>query len=132
MPIAWLLASLLVISAAAPWSCAEPQYAVQPPEPGEATPEPVPSQAPPAEPVEPPELEPPAAPDDPEVPTPDPSAPCCYTNPSYSGTCEVAPTGDETCASILEYLNHPNSTGKLYCAATEIRGGWKPAACAGS
>ena len=63
------------------------------------------------------------------MPTPDPSAPCCYTNPQWSGVCEVRPSGDETCASILEYLNHPRSVGKTYCNATDIRGGWKPVAC---
>jgi hypothetical protein len=126
MPAGWLLASFLVVSAAAvPWSCAGP--AAQQPPPDQATPEPVPTEAPPVEPIDPPVLEPPA--DDPGVPTPDASAPCCFTNPYYSGVCEVAPKGDETCASILEYLNHPNSTGKLYCNATEIRGGWKFATC---
>jgi hypothetical protein len=31
--------------------------------------------------------------------------------------------------SILEYLNHPTSQGKGYCANTTIRGGWKSADC---
>ena len=62
-------------------------------------------------------------------PTPDPSAPCCYTNPSWAGVCEVRPTGDETCASILDYLNHPRSVGKTYCNNTDIRGGWEPVVC---
>ena len=127
MPMAWLIAGFLVLSAA-PWSCAAP--AAQPPEPGQATPEPVPSEAPPAEPVDPPELEPAPVPEDPEdVPTPDASAPCCFTNPSWTGVCEVVPTGDETCASVLEYLNNPMSSGKLYCGGTDVRGGRKPAPC---
>jgi hypothetical protein len=41
----------------------------------------------------------------------------------------VRPAGEETCASILEYLNNPRSVGKTYCNATDVRGGWKPAAC---
>jgi hypothetical protein len=54
---------------------------------------------------------------------------CCFTNPSYSGTCEVVPGKDETCSSILDYLNNPMSQGKAYCSNTTIRGGWKSAAC---
>jgi hypothetical protein len=127
MPTTWLLAVFLVLAAAAPRSCAAP--AAQPPAPDEATPEAVPTEAPPGEPVDPPELEPPSPPADTDVPTPDPSAPCCYTNAQWSGVCEVRPAGDETCASILEYLNNPRSVGKTYCNATDIRGGWKPAAC---
>jgi hypothetical protein len=126
MPAGWLLASLLVVSAAAaPWSCAGP--AAQQPPPDQATPEPVPTEAPPVEPIDPPVLEPPL-PDDP-VPTPDPSAPCCFTNPSWTGVCEVVPTGDETCASILDYLNDQRSAGKTYCNHTDLRGGWKPVQC---
>jgi hypothetical protein len=105
--------------------------AAQPPAPDQPTPEPVPTEAPPpGEPVDPPELEPPVEPGDPGgVPTPDPSAPCCYTNAAYAGVCEVRPMGEETCASILEYLNNPRSAGKLYCNATEIRGGWELVVC---
>jgi hypothetical protein len=54
---------------------------------------------------------------------------CCFTNPSYAGTCVVQPAQGETCVSILEYLNHPTSQGKGYCANTTIRGGWKSADC---
>ena len=54
---------------------------------------------------------------------------CCFTNPRYVGTCEVEPTKDETCASILEYLNNPQSQGKGYCGSTTVRGGWKQAPC---
>lgn len=56
-------------------------------------------------------------------------APCCFTNPRYAGTCEVIPEDDETCASILEYLNTQNSVGKSYCGNTIIRGGWEVAEC---
>jgi len=56
-------------------------------------------------------------------------APCCFTNQRYSGVCEVVPEGDETCSSILAYLNNPMSTGKLYCGATDIRGEWKLVSC---
>ncbi len=53
--------------------------------------------------------------------------PCHFTNPSYAGVCTVQPKGDETCKSILAYLNQPNSTGKTYCNDTILRGGWKKA-----
>ena len=55
--------------------------------------------------------------------------PCCFTNLRYAGTCQVVPAKDETCPSILEYLNHLNSAGKAYCGATDIRGGWEQATC---
>jgi hypothetical protein len=55
--------------------------------------------------------------------------PCCFANQRYSGVCQVAPAEDETCASILTYLNTPNSTGKGYCAGTDIRGGWAQVDC---
>ena len=28
---------------------------------------------------------------------------CCYSNPRYSGQCEVTPGADEKCAEILTY-----------------------------
>jgi len=55
--------------------------------------------------------------------------PCCFTNQRYSGVCQVVPGQDETCGSILSYLNTPNSTGKGYCAGTDIRGGWTQVDC---
>jgi hypothetical protein len=60
---------------------------------------------------------------------PPPPEKCCFTNPAYSGTCEVVPGKDETCSSILDYLNNPMSQGKGYCSNTTIRSGWKSAAC---
>ncbi|HXK11610.1 MAG TPA: hypothetical protein VMT70_18340 [Vicinamibacteria bacterium] len=54
---------------------------------------------------------------------------CCFTNPRYVGTCEIAPTKDESCASILQYLNNPQSQGKGYCGGTSVRGGWKQVPC---
>jgi hypothetical protein len=54
---------------------------------------------------------------------------CCFTNPRYVGTCEVAPGADETCDSILAYLNNPQSQGRTYCGNTSIRGDWQPASC---
>jgi hypothetical protein len=121
----WLLASFLILPQPAR-ACAEAPAkigAVQPPESGEPTPEP-------GEPVDPPVLEePPDAPDDPALPTPDPAAPCCFDHPRYSGTCVVTPVGDETCASILDYLNDQRSAGKTYCNHTDLRGGWKPVQC---
>jgi len=59
----------------------------------------------------------------------DPARPCCYTNPRYSGVCSVAPGEGESCASILDYLNNPNSQGKSYCGNTNIRGGWATKKC---
>jgi hypothetical protein len=54
---------------------------------------------------------------------------CCFTNPYYAGVCEVRPARDETCASILAYLNNPNDAGKNYCGNTQVRGGWTQARC---
>jgi hypothetical protein len=54
---------------------------------------------------------------------------CCFTNARYVGTCEVEPSKDETCATILQYLNNPQSQGKTYCNATSVRGGWKQVPC---
>ena len=60
------------------------------------------------------------------------AATCCFTNPRYEGICTVQPAGEETCDSILAYLNNPNSAGKSYCGGTAIRGGWKPVKCPAS
>jgi hypothetical protein len=67
--------------------------------------------------------------------TPSPAAsaaagPCCYNNPQQAGGCSVQPGGGETCASILAFLNNPQSQGKSYCGNTSIRGGWKIVKCA--
>jgi len=56
-------------------------------------------------------------------------APCCFVNPSYAGVCVVHPTKDETCASVLAYLNNPQSTGKSYCNSTATRGNWRQVVC---
>jgi hypothetical protein len=58
-----------------------------------------------------------------------PPAKCCFTNPGYSGTCEVQPTKDESCGQILAYLNNPMAQGKSYCGNTTVRSGWKTASC---
>ncbi len=55
--------------------------------------------------------------------------PCCFKNDQYAGVCRVVPAQDETCASILGYLNNPASSGKAYCDSTMIRGGWVPTRC---
>jgi hypothetical protein len=127
MLVTSLLFSLLILSRPA-GSCVEPAsraaQTAQRPEPGDPTPTPLPG-----EPTDPPELEQPTPQPDPGIATPDPKAPCCFTNPRYAGTCVVTPTGDETCASILDYLNDQRSAGKTYCASTEIRGGWRPIQC---
>ena len=54
---------------------------------------------------------------------------CCFTNPRFTGVCVVTPAGDETCSSILAYLNNPNSVGKPYCGGTTVRGGWAQVEC---
>jgi hypothetical protein len=54
---------------------------------------------------------------------------CCFTNPRYTGVCVVTPAEDESCGSILAYLNNPNSVGKPYCGGTTIRGGWAQVEC---
>ena len=56
-------------------------------------------------------------------------AACCFTNPQYSGVCSVDPGEGETCTTILDYLNNPQSQGKTYCGNTSIRGGWKESDC---
>ena len=58
--------------------------------------------------------------------------PCCFKNPRFSGTCQVTPGPEESCGSILGYLNNPNSVGKAYCGNTKVRGGWTQASCEGS
>ena len=55
----------------------------------------------------------------------DAGAKCCFTNPAFTGVCQVTPQEGETCKSILDYLNTPNSVGKSYCGETNIRGGWQ-------
>ena len=55
--------------------------------------------------------------------------PCCFENPRFTGTCQVQAGPEETCGSILAYLNNPNSVGKNYCGNTTIRGGWSQVSC---
>ena len=59
----------------------------------------------------------------------EPPAPCCFNNPRYTGVCQVTPAGDETCASVLDYLNNAAAVGKGYCGGTNVRGGWQQVAC---
>ncbi|MET0556933.1 MAG: hypothetical protein ABW221_28090 [Vicinamibacteria bacterium] len=56
-------------------------------------------------------------------------APCCFTNPQFSGVCSAQPSADESCRDILDYLNNPQSQGKSYCGNTTIRGGWASKTC---
>jgi len=58
--------------------------------------------------------------------------PCCFENPRFSGTCQVTPGPEESCGSILSYLNNPNSVGKSYCGNTKVRGGWTQVSCEGA
>jgi hypothetical protein len=55
--------------------------------------------------------------------------PCCFQHPGYAGTCKVQPAEDETCATILAYLNNPMAEGKSYCGGTTVRGGWTEVRC---
>ena len=55
--------------------------------------------------------------------------PCCFRNPGYAGTCKVQPAEEETCSSILAYLNNPVADGKSYCGGTTVRGGWTEVPC---
>lgn len=55
--------------------------------------------------------------------------PCCFTNPRHTGACQVVPAEDESCSSILAYLNNPNSSGRSYCGGSSVRGGWQQVAC---
>lgn len=55
--------------------------------------------------------------------------PCCLVHDGYQGICKVTPGKDESCASILEYLNTPGTVGKSYCGGNKLRGGWKSADC---
>lgn len=59
----------------------------------------------------------------------DPAPRCCFTNPQFSGVCAVQPGEGESCATILAYLNNPQSQGKTYCDNTNVRGGWKRKRC---
>ena len=54
---------------------------------------------------------------------------CCFTNLRYAGVCQVEPSKDQTCGSILAYLNNPSSAGSTYCSNTSVRGGWKKKRC---
>ena len=67
-----------------------------------------------------------------EVSTTIQQEPCCFTNPRFTGTCQVVPGPDESCGDILAYLNNPNSVGKAYCGNTKVRGGWSQVSCEGS
>jgi hypothetical protein len=58
-----------------------------------------------------------------------PRSNCCFTNPAYSGICVVSPQKDETCGTILAYLNDPQSQGKTYCHNSNVRGGWSEVTC---
>jgi hypothetical protein len=55
--------------------------------------------------------------------------PCCFANEAFTGVCRVVPEQNESCASILAYLNKPNTSGKTYCGASNVRGGWRQVTC---
>jgi len=57
---------------------------------------------------------------------------CCFTNPRFAGVCSVTPGPEETCTTILAYLNDQTSTGRTYCGNTTVRGGWAQVNCEAS
>jgi hypothetical protein len=59
----------------------------------------------------------------------DKSRTCCFNHVGFASSCKVQLSKDETCASVLTYLNDPNSSGKSYCANTTLRGGWTQVDC---
>jgi hypothetical protein len=54
---------------------------------------------------------------------------CCFQRRGFQGVCKITPAEDETCESILEYLNTAGTVGKTYCGGTKLRGGWKKVDC---
>jgi hypothetical protein len=54
---------------------------------------------------------------------------CCFTREGYQGICRVTPAKDETCESILSYLNSAGTVGKSYCGGSKLRGDWKQVEC---
>lgn len=56
-------------------------------------------------------------------------APCCFNHTGYPNPCKVIPAEDETCDSILEYLNTPGTGGKSYCNGSLLRGDWTAVDC---
>lgn len=67
-----------------------------------------------------------------EDPAPTASATCCYTNSAFVGVCKITADADDTCDTILAYLNTPGTVGKSYCGGSKIRGGWKQVDCPSS
>ena len=67
--------------------------------------------------------------DDAVAQDPSPREDCCFSNRAFTGVGVVKPAEDETCATILAYLNNPRSQGKDYCGKTTIRGGWQQTSC---
>lgn len=57
-------------------------------------------------------------------------ADCCFTNSRFGGPCVVTPSSDETCSSILAFLNGVSTVGRAYCGNTTVRGGWRQTDCA--
>ena len=59
-------------------------------------------------------------------------SPCCFSRAGYDGICVVTPGNEETCDSILQYLNSPGTVGKTYCGGSDFRGGWQKVKCPGT
>ena len=56
---------------------------------------------------------------------------CCFSNPRFTGICQVTTGAEETCSDVLAYLNNQASVGKTYCGNTKVRGGWAQVNCEG-
>ena len=65
----------------------------------------------------------------PDTQTSETAKTCCFERAGYQGICHVTPAEDETCGSILKYLNTPGTVGKDYCGASKLRGGWTAVDC---
>lgn len=55
---------------------------------------------------------------------------CCFNNFRFSGTCAARVGQNESCYTVLSYLNNINSVGQAYCGNTTVRGGWTTVDCA--
>ncbi len=55
---------------------------------------------------------------------------CCFNNFRFAGSCAAQVGQNESCNTVLSYLNNFNSVGLAYCGNTTVRGGWTTVDCA--
>ena len=55
---------------------------------------------------------------------------CCFNNFRFAGSCSAQVGQNESCNTVLSYLNNFNSVGQAYCGNTTVRGGWTTVDCA--